>query len=236
MYKLSISDLFGKRNGLDYLLHKSFPYEHHLKNYEESLKTGLIPNGLRIKRSAAITPVTEDFHRKWQQILYDAEKNLVELLLHEASQVVAKIQIDLDAEIRKINPNNCNQMYTDTKQKYYKFRKKLEVKRSKKWKNVREKSGSNSKQNASSNASNVEKDDMLLNVSHSNHSNCCDVSENLKDSPDSFLGTNMVSETNVDSNRIQNEKTETERSRNEMTVVKVNETFITDNRTVRKKK
>ena len=78
---------------LDYLLQKPFRYEHHLKNYEESLKTGSIPNGLRIKKSPAITPVTEDFHRKWQHILYDAEKNLVELLLYEASQVVAKIQI-----------------------------------------------------------------------------------------------------------------------------------------------
>ena len=64
---------------LDYLLQKSFPYEDHLKNYEQSLETGLIPNGLRIKKSVAITPVTEDFHRKWQQILYNAEKNLVEL-------------------------------------------------------------------------------------------------------------------------------------------------------------
>ena len=91
---------------LDHLLQRSFRYEHHLKNYEESLKTGLIPNGLRMKKPAAITPVTEDFHRKWQQILYDAKKNLVELLLYEASQVGAKIQIDLDAEIRNINPKN----------------------------------------------------------------------------------------------------------------------------------
>ena len=215
---------------LDYLLQKSFRFEH-VKNYEESLKTGLIPNGLRMKKSAAITPVTENFHWKWQQVLYDAEKNLVELLLYEASQVVSKIQIDLDAEIRKINPNNYNQMYTDTKQKCYKYRLKLEVKRSKKWKNVREKSGSNSKQNASSNALNVDKDDMLLNVPHSNRSDCCDVSENLKDSPDSFLGTNMVSKTNVENNNIQNEKTETQSARDEMTVVKVNETFITDNST-----
>ena len=46
----------------------------------------------------------------------------------------------------------------------------------------------------------------------------------------------MISETNVDSNNIQNEKTKTESARDEMTVVKVNETFITDNRTARKKK
>ena len=56
------------------------------------------------------------------------------------------------------------------------------------------------------------------------------------DSLDSFLETNMVSETNVHRNNIQTEKTETESAADEMTVVKVNETFITDNRTARKKK
>ena len=122
------------------------------------------------------------------------------MLPYEASQVVSKIQIDLDAEIRKINPKNYDQKYTDTKQKYYKYRKKLEVKRSKKWKNVREKSGSNSKRNASSNPPNVDKDNMLLNVSHKNHSDCCYVRENLNVSPGSFLGTKMVSAANVDSN------------------------------------
>ena len=221
---------------LDYLLQKSLRCEHHLKNYEESLKTGLIPNGLRIKKYAAITPTTEDFHLKWQQILYDAEKNLVELLLYEASQVVSKTQIDLDAEIRKINTKNYGQKYMDTKQKYCKYRKNLEVKRSKKWKNAREKLGNNSKHNASSNASNVDKDNMLLNVSHNNHSYCCDLRQNLKDSPASFLRTNKISKTNVRSNNIQNKNTEKERARNEMTVVKVNETFITDNRTARRKK
>ena len=148
------------------MLQKSFRYEHHLKNYEESLKTGLIPNDLQIKKSEAIIPLTEDFHRKRYQILYDAEKNLVELLLYVSSQVVAKVQIDLDAEIRKINPKNYDQKYTDIKQKYYEDRKKLEVKRSTKWKNVREKSRSNSKQNASSDVANVYKINMLLNVSH----------------------------------------------------------------------
>ena len=64
---------------LDYLLQKSFYYER-LKNYEENLKTVLIPKGLRVKDSAVIPPVTEDFHQKWQLVLYNAEKNLVELL------------------------------------------------------------------------------------------------------------------------------------------------------------
>ena len=42
---------------LDYLLQKNYRYEHHLQNYQTSLKTGLIPNGLKIKKSPAITPV-----------------------------------------------------------------------------------------------------------------------------------------------------------------------------------
>ena len=109
----------------------------------------------------------------------------------------------------------------------------MEVKRLMKWKKVREKSGSNSKQNASSNAPNADKDNMLLNMSHNNYSNCCDVKDYLKDSPESFLGTNMVSETNVDSNNIQNENTNMESAIGEM---KVNENFITDNFTARKKK
>ena len=91
---------------------------------------------------------------------------------------------------------------------------------------------SKSEQNASSNAPNVDRDNMLLNVSHNNPSNCCDVREKLKDNP----GTNVISEVNVDSNNIHNENTKTERAIDEMTVVKVNETFTNDNRTARKKK
>ena len=77
---------------------------------------------------------------------------------------------------------------------------------------------------------------MLLNASHKNYSDCCDVKENLKDSPDRFLGTNTISEADVDSNNIHDENTKTESILDEITVIKVNETFIPDNRTVRKKK
>ena len=112
----------------------------------------------------------------------------------------------------------------------------MEDKRSKKWKNVIEKLGSNSKQNASSNTPNVDKDNMLLNISNNNYNNRCGVKENLKDSSDSFLLTNIISKANVDSNNIQDENTKMESVIDEMIVIKVNETFITDNRTARKKK
>ena len=59
-------------------------------------------------------------------------------------------------------------------------------------------------------------------------SNYCRMREKLKDSLDSFLGSNMVSEAKVDSNNIQNENTRTESTIDEVTVVKLNETFVTD--------
>ena len=97
---------------LDYQIQKNYRYEHHLQNYQTSLKMGLIPNGLTIKKSPAITPVSEDFNTKWNKVLYNAEKDLVELLLYKSSKVLAKIQVELDLEVRKIDSLNydydCN--------------------------------------------------------------------------------------------------------------------------------
>ena len=49
---------------LDRLLQKSYRYEHHLLNYQESKKSGLIPNGLRINKSPAIKPLSKDFNQR----------------------------------------------------------------------------------------------------------------------------------------------------------------------------
>ena len=43
--------------------------------------------------------LTEDFNLKWDQVLYDAEKNLVKLLLHESQEVIAKIELDVASEL-----------------------------------------------------------------------------------------------------------------------------------------
>ena len=104
---------------LDYLLQKSYRYEHHLQNYQTSLKTGLISNGLKIKNLPAITPVSEDFNTKWNKVLYNAEKSLVELLLYEPSKVIAKIQVEL--ELEDTENYNCN--YKNLNAKHSRFRK-----------------------------------------------------------------------------------------------------------------
>ena len=47
--------LTDKREYMDYLLQENYTYQHHLQNYQISLKTGLIPNGLKIKKLPAIS-------------------------------------------------------------------------------------------------------------------------------------------------------------------------------------
>ena len=48
---------------------------------DEWLRRGVIAKGLRIRKDPASEPISNDFQIKWNEILYNAEKNLVELLL-----------------------------------------------------------------------------------------------------------------------------------------------------------
>ena len=50
----------------------------------------------------AFHPISADFFIKWKEILYNAEKNLVDLLLYESSKVIAEIEIDFSNEF--LNP------------------------------------------------------------------------------------------------------------------------------------
>ena len=79
--------LIGKRNiindgfrNLDILLQKSVQYQHHYKNYEESIASDSIPKGLQVEERPAFEPISKDFNIKWNNILRDAEINLAELL------------------------------------------------------------------------------------------------------------------------------------------------------------
>ena len=55
------------------------------------------------KKSPAFEPVRKDFDLKWDQVLYDAEKSLVKLLLHESQEVMAKIELDITSELANLN-------------------------------------------------------------------------------------------------------------------------------------
>ena len=45
--------------------------------------------------------MTDHFENQWNSILYDTEKRLVELLLKESENVIAKIEIEIETELQK---------------------------------------------------------------------------------------------------------------------------------------
>ena len=92
---------------------------------------------MKIEKSPGVTPVSEDFNTKWNEVLYNAEKNVVELLIYESSKVIAKIQVELDLEVRKIDPENYDRNYEKLNAKHARFRKGLEERRGKKWEKVK---------------------------------------------------------------------------------------------------
>lgn len=50
---------------------------------------------MKIKIVPTFQPVSEDFFMKWEGILHNAGKNIVELFLHESAKVIARIEIFL---------------------------------------------------------------------------------------------------------------------------------------------
>ena len=97
---------------LDVLFQKSLRYNHHKENYQISLRDGIIPSGLRIKKEPAFVPVTEDFHSEWNSVLFEAEK--------------LELQFPGTAEQKKFEIANKHQafknnLFTRRKKKWSKF-------------------------------------------------------------------------------------------------------------------
>ena len=90
---------------LGHLFQKSLCYHHHKENYKISLKEGIIQTGLKIKKEPGFVPVMEQFNKKWNSVLFDAERSLVELLLTELGNVIKKIETEFDQELKKTKPD-----------------------------------------------------------------------------------------------------------------------------------
>ena len=98
------------RNGwlseTDILFQKSIRFSHHKENYLRSLQEGIPPVGLRLKKKPAFVSISEDFQTKWDEVLHTAEMNLVQLLNVESGQVIAKLEKDIDAYIKRDYPDS----------------------------------------------------------------------------------------------------------------------------------
>ena len=91
--------------------------------------------------------MSEDFEAKWNSILYNAERNIVELLLYEAEKVIAKIQVEIQAEVNEKNPEKFERKYAELEGQHSRFQRKLDQRRRKKWKKVKERNIKNHEKN-----------------------------------------------------------------------------------------
>ena len=76
-----------------------------------------MPFGLCIKKATAIIPVNEGFCIKWQNILKNAEKELIKLLLLESEKTIAKIQFEVDNSVNALFPEDQEEVKKHLKEK-----------------------------------------------------------------------------------------------------------------------
>ena len=152
-------------------------------------------------------------------ILYNAEKNLVELLLYESSKVIANIEIDFSNEIYKLHPDdyNAKRIELTNNNKFYK--KQLEKRSSKKWHNLK-------KENETSPNEIVDKLATTLANSFGK--------PNMQKQPENLHSNHVIVDEKVESAK---EKCEIRLLKEAPTsVIDISTKFVTDNRKTRLKK
>ena len=117
-----------------YFFQKGIRYKHHQENFRESLANGITPFGLRIKKAPGIVPVTEDFYVKWNEILKGTERKLIDFVLVESENVIAKIELEVDSSINSDYPDNVEAEAKRLLDRNKHLEKILEQCRKKKWK------------------------------------------------------------------------------------------------------
>ena len=121
---------------LDLLLQKSLQYKHQKENYSYSLQHGIIPSGLKINKKPAFTPVSNDFTKRWNNILRSAEEKLVNLLLSESDNVIDDLQTKIKEGLQNKYANDVEESFRKLEKKHQEYKNKLTRKRDKKWKTL----------------------------------------------------------------------------------------------------
>ena len=181
----------------------------------------------------------EDFEVKWNSILYNAERNIVELLLYEAEKVITKIQVEIEEEVNEKNKEKCERKYVEL-ERHSRFERKLDQRHRKKWKKVKERNIKNHEKKIILESTGTNSSLLIIQSKLVNKTSIETINDSLfravvKDSIQLKKGNVSFS---------QLKRTATEKLRNSEdgfsnfvnAKLKVDETFITDNRIARKNK
>ena len=63
------------------------------------MQQSIIPSGLKLKKTPAISSVSFDFEEKWKLILKEAELKLVQELLEESEKIIAFTETQIQLEM-----------------------------------------------------------------------------------------------------------------------------------------
>ena len=96
--------------------------------------------------------MSTDFDLNWNNVLYDAEKKVVKLLLEESKKVITKIDTGITTEIETKYAETTREERENIKLKYKNVERKLEVKRNKKWEKFKSRESNQNKQKKTNNA------------------------------------------------------------------------------------
>ena len=69
--------------------------------------------------------MTGQFNEKWNSVLFDTERRLVELLLTESDNVIKKVETEFDQELKKQHPDCTDVKKLEIMQKHEGYKKKL---------------------------------------------------------------------------------------------------------------
>ena len=89
---------------------------------------------MKLRKEPAFTPLSEDFKSKWDKVLWNAEINLVKLLLSESDVVIDKINKEQysGTSLRSVSKNIWSKRL-EMEKKQLPFMSKLEKRQYKKW-------------------------------------------------------------------------------------------------------
>ena len=111
----------------------------HAENYKRNITEGKSPYGLQINKQPSIQTISLDFLVKWNSVLGNAERQLIELLLTEAKVVSKAVEEKFERKLRKMFPKNFIAARNKVKQQSKTLVISLRNRRHKKWLNIRRK-------------------------------------------------------------------------------------------------
>ena len=131
--------IFDWQSQLDNLFKKSLLHHYRRENYIQSLFEGVIRTGLNFKKKPAMNYISDGFEVQWNNVLYDSEKRLVELLLNESEILIDKTQREVNEIIISIYDSNVEEKRIELYKKHGNYQQQLEERRQRKWVKVKKK-------------------------------------------------------------------------------------------------